>query len=834
LHKYGEDASENLPTKESIAHSDDSATQHPELDRIAAPLDQDIKSAQHNVPRLVGGTAWFVSGLVLLTVADILVLVGYRLISIILTQLAVAVAAITASILASCIAGTVFASAVVGYKYTDVSMERERFAHKALQSQIAEVELTSQSSTSVMAEVFDRAVSLLARRVRCSMATQGRRSVQDDENLCANGLTNEDEVARILDQHGYDSQVRAAKAIYLSLFEKSSAGPNRQSRGPLGLYGLIEGYQELSALSNQKAGVYLTCLTFFAIALYLFGQAIALEQLPLVSVSFLVVGGVLVVIALIYAVFWPRDQSSKFQIDAFNGRPAICASDPPTSPEEKIRLAADWYETGRREYDRAEVAGGSLDSYRRAADAMQCAVAARPTFAVAHLYWWRAYLNIFTSGKGEEYDASAEVSNFKYVRAQKGMPAALKREIGFDALKLAILKQHKPVVEDVIVSLNRDPSANVGCTASRNGTGTRTLAESYLNLGLFQLVAGNWDRAQELYQCAVDRGNISLYPDLLWSTLTYLNAYATSCSAAPECGNVAGLTKAIANIKRQLIAGTSDNQAATGIFSDLKADITPSEVSWTGRLALKESNFDNIKLTVVWYQLDNTRVWRVIPSLSQTFTNVWESFQSGDLKRNEDGTITGIGKYLGNESECLEPGQYKAELYVNGVQQLGPEAKTIDAPALDSYRSRALNITLCHPSKWQGPDKNTWVSDLVRSMWDEEGRLAARFWTFYAPKGVSVDKLRATFIPQIRDSLAKENNLPVKLADLSEPSHGCDRDPPHSNVTLMHKEWIEPEGFFHFAVFLPRGGEIPQICQALISLDSYYVLEEKDRPEGSR
>ena len=230
--------------------------------------------------------------------------------------------------------------------------------------------------------------------------------------------------------------------------------------------GLWDAKNEASLAWHEKATTELATITLFAIALYLFGQSLGMGRtraaLILVAMSsFLVAtgGAVALYVRATPLPGRPHSESALCTEPGSDGRILDPAED-----------AARHYAEGRRKYLLATTSKG----YGEAAKEFQCAVDARPTFALADYYLSRAALYEDTPQQGEGYvsltskHALATTVHFQEMTFdaldRKGFtrPSRLMGNYGFDSLVLGLAKHDRARLDRALLFtqgalvLNRD------------------------------------------------------------------------------------------------------------------------------------------------------------------------------------------------------------------------------------------------------------------------------------------------------------------------------------------------------------------------------------------
>jgi len=760
------------------------------------------------------------------------------------------------------IAVTVLLSTGIGYLYNEASMTRQRLIHEAGRYQVALVERSSQASATIAAGVFDPAVGVLSAQVRCAAATQRRDlelldvglidSVDPDRDALRRGADEacapldtgiSGKVSDFLQNYQFETEPNGAKDIYVQLFSRMGEGPGR-------LFGMIDGYEQLSTVSQNKATVYLACLTLLAIAVYMFGQALGVG-FDWQGKTFIGFGLVFAAMACLWAsatwagldtwaeTVWERVVSH----DPVPPPPASCGT-LPDAPEARIAYAAKHYQDGEAAYSVASIASDNEDSvalYREAAAELDCAVAARPLFAMAHVYRAKAYSAMSSPQRDTGYRSLPTKAKIRDIISAHVWAARSFQNSGlaipenftpennsFEHLLLALLNGDADELGAAIKTLTRaaetDQAGGIGCASPVPKSQVRAHAApravDYLNLGLALLIADRFDQAERIYKCAIDHFGAAGDTDLVVATLTDFNIFHS------YCGNFKTLTAAHCDalwtearkIESWLVAGNwrEPVHASKTALHDVALWVTPAEVGWRARLDLDPATSATDKLTVVWYRLDpqsdgaaddQWQVWHGLPKLTKVI-------EVSQLKPGADGTTEWVVPYFERESECLAAGQYTAEFYINGALVRDLDLKPVALARFDTHRSRALNLKFCKPAQWRAASK--WNTNLTVSINDEHDRFTAVLWTGYAPAGVGLDVLKAAGLRILLRGVARLSHRGID--DLS--AHAVELtscDAAIREDAVLFKAWTTSEGFFHIAISLASPG-MKDACYALASV----------------
>lgn len=626
----------------------------------------------------------------------------------------------------------------------------------------------------------------------------------------------------------YDSgRVPGENLYYRTVYSSPSGNPAR-------LYALADGYEELAGFWNRNATVYLASLTLFAIALYLFGQAMGVGN-AWQSHTFLSFGTLLVTFSIGWAlVAWHRLPEGQRDIPAqcTNGLQAST-----TSPAERlVEIAAHQYGQGEALYFLADTPA----EYGKAATALDCAVAARPHFARAHNLRSSAYQSMDASSRWDTYLPASSWSRLRGVIAARTQtlgafqrnqvaPPWIAESNAFDELVLALIEGDRTALASSIRVLAArveaaQQRAKKAATNHDQKDTTPSNSDLYMNYGLALLADNRPKEAEAIYKYAIEELHAPKRARMLVQSLTDLRMLTTNCTNLNAAQTCADLNGSVRKIKESLVAAEWRERPSEerAWLRDVSVQITPHSAGWRAKLDAK-TMAEQRQMTVVWYMLDaaaddgrpeSIKLWRAVYGLNQTI-------EIANLKPNADGTIELVVPYLKEQTRCLAEGAYVPEIYIDGALVSSADLPAVPLKRFETYRSRYMNLVMCHPPGWT-VKFNVWQFPM-RFLDDAEARPSAMLFTFYAPRTPSSEKLKTDYL----------NTVMLYLLRLMDPSQdvvkawigslyafqGCNEAAPKG---IPHREWVTSEGFVHVALvhlWVPRD----DACHILNSLDNYFT-----------
>jgi hypothetical protein len=814
---------------------------------------------------------------------------------------------VQSKVVISLIAVAVLFSALTGTLYAMAATQREHFALDAFKDQVALAERISESALLATSGAFEPGVALLKHRVRCAAAVQlealaradpatysgelsgvrrtlacapvDEKRAKSAANIVDDGYRWEDELSprnylpreALAKPFRFDSEGNPGRYIYHALYHGLGDNPSR-------LAALADGHHALSAAWNERATVYLACLTLFAIALYLFGQGLGVGQ-AWQSQTFVAFGMLFMLVGFGWALLtWLDISPAGATRFASSEIPAACEPPPKAdqakdqgvpkvnapkdhSPEGRNKLAAKHFGDGEGYLNTAAQLEPSLAGYgyKKAIEALECAVAARPGFARAHALLERTYSKLNSPQAGEAYNSLPTRSKLSQmlVAQRKAHDAFVAiglvpprgiavHDRAFNLLLLALLKGDKDALDSAIGLLCGHIKADglpPGTSICRDrGTSlARNKAHSvyYLNLALALLASDRAEEAMAVYKLVVGEFALAENKELSAATLTDLNLFREFCRTLRSPTRCRELEKTVAEVKGMVIAGSAGPVSPVGAkLSNVSIWATASEVGFRGNLDVGKATAANPrpesgKLTVIWYALepessdpDQWRVWRAMPHLSRTI-------EVSKLERGSDGSVQVVEHYFRDRTDCLPAGTYKPEVYFNGFHFRDLNLKPIELKRSSVFRSRELNLTFCQPETWTVAGSE-WKPELVRVLGQGSGpsrKTSAVLATYYAPRGEPAQALQARYLDRlVRTVVAPIARIPIEgIASATERILGsavafeaCGKQPvPKSRV--MHKSWVTSEGFVHVALVV--GDDSEELCALLSSVKNFYPPE---------
>ena len=469
----------------------------------------------------------------------------------------------------------------------------------------------------------------------------------------------------------------------------------------LRLNALQDGANEEASRLDERAAGYTAILATLAVALYLFGLTLAVSGRWL-RAGFLTVGVGMLSVALLWM--------------------AQTAIAPPykTNPE-----AASEFAKARV----AEATAFDAAGYQVAEAHYSRAIQLRPTFARAHAE--RAGVIFLGS--------SPQRSGFVSIAP----PEALARARADLQAALALGLENAPTLGSLgfYTFAEGVQSASIGLlNQSADYTHRAILLDPTepiyrYNLAVALVAAGRFDEARGAYHEAVlatiyvdaAKGQLRQEPFIeeywLAGALTDLEIVRRYAVELERLTGRQGYEDQIRGFKEQIVGRVVAQSAdappiSPAVFANITLQIFPAELQWEGAV----ENYDAARDTISaqWYHNDSDgHGWAVIPEVSLT----------EEPKVEADGRLFQLKPYTGSvlPPDCLPPGTYRVELYVNG--RLAAEAtQPTDFGESDAFMARDLTMAFCRPQDWvRRDDRLPGLIDGYQSPDGTQGVYAARY-----------------------------------------------------------------------------------------------------------
>ncbi len=489
--------------------------------------------------------------------------------------------------------------------------------------------------------------------------------------------------------------------------DPAGKGPEKDPRYPRSLlYGDIkkdsyvafaqsDADNELSLAYQTRAKQFLMILTWLAIALYLFGQSLTMMR-QLKAASMLVVFGVVLVGAGVGVA--AVQQAKKLHRETYSDRPECRDQD---------QKKGDAYSEAARHYAEGKVledTATTRQDYADAAKEFECALDARPAFALANYYLSQSSEYETSPQSGEEFTSIIPEESIVQIvehdnKAMNGFDRdglVLNSDIlgsyGWHNYMLGLIKKKPQLIKR---SLEETQQA-INSDTERKAPFLR------FNLGVTQLALGNFPAAELAYKDALSIPPDDLQYGLAVASINDLEVLLHYCPGILNAADCTRLRRTADDLKQRLVAAAwpapkvvepRGDEAPT--IGNIGLVASPAGLGWHARL--ENFNFDRDALTVLWYKFEPK--WNLWRGLS------YVSFKVDPKKTHmdADGNTREFRSYLTatNQHSCAENGEYRAEFYLNGkLLDLHPTA-ALDTSPLKAASFGDLNISLCYPESWE-------------------------------------------------------------------------------------------------------------------------------------
>lgn len=758
------------------------------------------------------------------------------------------------------VAVTVFLSALVGYWYSKALTNAHMASHHAFASQVALNNRSTERNLVTSAGGAVLGLEVLQARIECAFSSQNALFISEQQTPSLADVAKlqrdtvcdrlkDDNLVKIgkrYDDIGFDTAQNPTGRYYTLLYYDRTPNPAQ-------LFALADGYLELSDSYEQKSTTFLLSITLFAIALYLFGQSLGMGT-GLAARALTYCGVLLAGLSIGLA-----GLSKATPVGNFKSPDATCKAPENLSgwagPQHSIELAAYFYGKAKPKYRIAQDGA----EYGKAAAVLDCVTSIRRNFAIAQGERARAHSKSNTVERDSTFISLSTKSALpKKIEAEHNTMSALDANgwspspifldgVGFSTTLHAFATGNRAALAEAERLLEQGIKIGklekafwpkeIAANQKRPiwHTLRRTGRSLHFNLGLARLARGNIKGAQHAYDVALNvfgfygPGGKSAnttpsarYRKHLVAALTDLNILVEYCSLLyknekkEQCPKI---LQGALNVKQRVIGALSGlgGKVSKAKLTNASLHLAPSRASWQARIDGFDPETDHVE--VVWYVLDSKEwnVWRAVQGLFKAAPKISYDTRTKIARAHVDYETPG--------TNCIPAGTYKAEFYVNGKLVQNLKTGTLMAPEYVTYRSRELNMSLCHPKTWR---KRRAADDLhgrhlVRGFSNEKGKGAAYLFTFFAVRHPAPGPINDVFVgrawtwlKQILKKVPTDDQFQKATAKFK----GCGQ--PISRGTLLHKAWIMPDGTAHVAFVVGDFAKDGEACRVLNSIGNYY------------
>jgi hypothetical protein len=583
-------------------------------------------------------------------------------------------------------------------------------------------------------------------------------------------------------------------------------------------FAMSDASNERSLLWQRRATTYLAMLTLFAIALYLFGQALSMGRTRDAFIL-VVFSCCLVLYSFGYGVFmsWEFRTAKKH-----SARPECQSGEKPD--DDPVQDAARHYAEGRTLY---ESSSDDPEELAKAAREFGCAVDVRPTFAMGNYYY--ALLtqlaktpqlneNSFVSLTSKEslpIITKHEQQALKMIE-QQGLkpPVSSQADYGFDSTLEGLLQGDRKQLE-------------LGIAETRKGIALDEIdLVPKFNLGLGLLADGKKEEGLAVYEQAMKQG-LKGQGAILAGAITDLDILHRYCGGihlkATNCQEID--QQVIPRLKSEMVAAAWPPNGPSRVPIhpkpvDLQLTATTTSLSWRAPEPTLDKNRD--VLSVLWYAYNpEWETWRVLPVVSG----------AADWKLDYQGMASDFRSVLFATwgRTCVADGTYRAELYLNG-EVAGTEDITTQHGKLLPVVFPTLNLAMCYPQSW-----NSWeagdaqASSFIKGYTDDSGTRGIFLFTYFNPRQQPDQVSQDHYLAEAEAFLVSHNLTPRptgagKITD-------CAGQLGYLGETLtafnngygsaVARTWMEQDGLAHVAVAFDNA-QNRRDCDTLMSVTTIY------------
>ena len=479
-----------------------------------------------------------------------------------------------------------------------------------------------------------------------------------------------------------------------------------------------------------RSGFLSVILTMLAVAIYLFGLSLTLQARVrrwLVTLGIvLVAGGGVATVVLLFA-----------------------------APAPVPNLAADSYSQGMYALNTFYTKPGDQGLKEAYADFSK-AIQQRPRFAEAFLQ--RSQVQ-FLLGSPQRLAAVVSITTAAQLQAQ-GNDLQQAYDLG---LRDKLLLNNLAANRLLLAVTQNQPSRYGEALTYVNAALALDPNDPLLNYnkGIALLAQGNADQAAQAYRDAVAH---TVFTDVAHKTArndpaaeeNYVSGALTPLDLLvkyrPE------LMAQAKAMKELIVNGVDRKQAPPGNAGSVKVsevDVFPAELQWKAKIDGVDPSTANI--STQWYYQDPQKLgWSVIPSISGIAVKATPGVTVDNAAyQDQCATCASDNYFLINSSlktagQCLQPGQYKVEVYVNGHLS-GTGSSDGTNPPLQAERMPDLGMDFCRPAAWSQDATNT-SPGFSTGFTTKDGTTGAYFVRFQNPE-TAAGTDPATEAANIRDEM---------------------------------------------------------------------------------
>jgi tetratricopeptide (TPR) repeat protein len=457
-----------------------------------------------------------------------------------------------------------------------------------------------------------------------------------------------------------------------------------------------------------RAGLFSVILTLLAVAIYLFGLSLTLQAairrwLVGLGVTLVVLGGVSIIVLQFVS---------------------------PSAPPE---AAADAYSEGVYALNTFYTQPGNHGLEEADAKLTQ-AIQMRPRFARAYL---QRSLVRFLIGSPQRNEAFVSITSAGALAAQ-GDDLQKAYDLGLrDKLLLNDIAANR-----LLSAITTNRSDYFGAAVAYLNSALQLDPNDpllYYNKGLALIGQGNTSAAAQTYQDAVAR---TLYTDVAHKTRrndanaeeSYVGSAVTTLDLLAN--HRSDLQSQVKSMKELVVNGVARNQAPPGnslTMSNVMLNVFPGELQWVANIESFDPAKDNV--STQWYYQDPQKLgWSVLSSISGVNAPAFDNNGSG-----QQNLYYNLVKYLRASGECLQPGKYRAEVYING-HLAGTVTADGTQPMLRAENMPDLAFAFCHPMGWQ-QDQTNFLRGFSNGFKPSDGSLGGYFFRLQNPEFTGTDPI---------------------------------------------------------------------------------------------
>jgi hypothetical protein len=727
------------------------------------------------------------------------------------------------------IAVTAFFSALAGFGYSAEHANASGASDNAAEVQVALLHASTRESARAYHVIDDMAAyeeahlrsvaaTDLGRAAKSGILASDAQPIWDREAQRSSSTI--DVLSELSAEDARDRDPLALGGIALN----GANGPYHDSSFPEGLFAeattaatahelaLWDAYDELDSETEVRATKLLGAIALFAIALYLYGQALQMGRRGRAGYFLATFGVVMTACGFVIAITVIPPASS---INAIVALPTACSAAEDRVTTTRAEAAALCYSRGellarlarnQGDFQLAHAAyTAATNEPLRPEFALALYHAVRITSQVATPQTHTSYISIIRRDKLEALIEEDHRVELDLERRDRIIPTSLFDSEGFHQYLQALNKHNDAELANAVALYERDD------------VNDSTDPSFMFHRGLVELAVGKQVRSQDVYDEVLTSG--SQTPELSLAAISDLELLRASCNLGRlrHCVGSDAISATESSIVRaSFLPGPLTATLSTHLHgakrTRLAASVSPGGIAWRLADLRPEDAAAGAPVLIVFRYDPSWKSWYAIPDVSGEVTS---AEVTADVK---SAAVIGFRSVLAHPSNggCLDAtGVYRVAMYFGGRLVADKDILLpTSAPPLDGVSLREEGVALCYPSGPEGwrrepPSSNT----LSEGYSAPDGSRGLRVFGFFSKRlstpfersqneqamiGRAIDitsyRLRGHSI-----AAKRYNQAPLRCGYVGIPT-GSTRAFTLAHLSMITRAWTNADGFVFVGV----------------------------------